>query len=279
MVDSFRFETSFLASSLVFIVMGFFSIVFSLALYRKSRAMRIYSENLSANVFDKTFNVFNPHSEHRKTISLSYIELIFLAASLPVFIIFILTIKIIETGLTLGLITFIICLGLLMIDEVSEIYKNANTFVKAVKNGVDFGKGDLEVLFLLKKSSSRLSSYYLSLAVVFFVFSWAVPYIVDPLLLVLSHLVSVLFALNNTLNFVPDATRIFIPLLLFTAVVIMIRLMANKVRSKIFGFSLEPIQSKGEQFERMKQFVSVIVHHPTSRVPEPEEPKKAAEEE
>jgi len=60
--------------------------------------------------------------------------------------------------------------------------------------------------------------------------------------------------------------------------VITIQFTADKVKSKIFGYSSrEPMSSLENQSESMKLFVTVMHHHPALRVPEPERTKKAEE--
>jgi hypothetical protein len=277
MVRVFQLNTSFLASSVVLIVMGCVSILFSLSLRRKSHAMGKFPKDLSAEVFDKTFNVFDPYPERRKIISSHIGLLICLAVYGPFIFISYFAMQALEAGLVLGGITFMICLGLLMVDETLEIRKNANAFITAVKNGVALGKGDMDTLFLLKRMLPKLSNYHTILAILFLTSSLAVPFIVNTFLLTTAQLASVMFALSATLEFVP-VLAIIIALLLFVGVVITIQFATGTIKSKILGFPpSEHIDSVnlGRTRERMRIFTGIQHHHPKLQVPDPEDDKES----
>jgi len=187
MVGIFQFGTLFLVPSLVLVAMGCVSIVLYLALNQKSRAIRRLPKNLPIKVFDRTFNVFDPYPDQRKIIN-NYIELLIPIIYGFIFFSWVVVFQILQMGLISGLIIFIICISLLMIEEASEFHKNAKILVNAVKNGDSLGKGDLEALSLIKKFLPKLSSYYLLLAIAFFTSSLVVPYILNMLLLLLLNL-------------------------------------------------------------------------------------------
>jgi len=137
MVDTFPFDTSFL----VLLVMGCLSMVLSLSFYSKFRILGRISRKLSISVFDKTFNVFDPYPGRRKIIHRFIVLMPFLLMVGYFFLMF-LILKTFEMGLVLGVTIFIICLGLMMVDEAYEIYVNSNVFVKAARNKANFFEGD-----------------------------------------------------------------------------------------------------------------------------------------
>ena len=231
MIGIFQSDTSFLVSFLILLIMSCLSIVFSLSFRLKSRAIKKLPKDLSVNVFDKTFNVFNPYPDRRKIIH-SFIILLPLLAVVASLIFPLFTMKIIEMKLALGLAMFIICFGLMMIDEAYEIYKNANIFLKAVKNGVNLGKGDLAVLFLVKETLPRLTVYYLLLAIVFFASSVTLPYVVPAVLLTSAQFVRVTFPVS--MFFAPLAP--YFAALLLSIAIVTVQLAAKKVKSKVFDF-------------------------------------------
>src|SRR4030042_122544 len=125
---------------------------FSFLLRARARALRMLPRDLSAQVFDRTFNVFDPTMKHRRIISNHTGLIIFVAiygAGIALtFVVF----KTFEVGGVLASIAFLICAALLMVDETQEISRNAGIFAKAVKNGVGLGKGDMQVLHVIKKA-------------------------------------------------------------------------------------------------------------------------------
>lgn len=278
MFDILQFETSFQVSSIVLIVMGCISLILSLMLYRKSRSMGRLSDNASVTVFKRIFNVFDPYPKSRKTIN-ENIELLILLTFYGGFIASALVIsQIFEMGLVLSGAIFIICLSMLMIDEIIEIHKNSNLFSNAIKNGVDLGKGDVETLHLLKKVLPKLTTYYAVLAVVFFASSLTLPYIIDAFLLVLAQVAPVIFMPSAL--FLQTRFYLFVVVspFVFVLLAFSMHFAVGKIKRQIFGFpSPIPINSLMEQFHRMKTFVRIMHHHPFMRVPEPEKPKKSEE--
>jgi hypothetical protein len=231
MIGIFQSDTPFLVSIFILFVMSCLSIVFSLSFRLKSRAIERIPNDLSFSVFDKTFNVFNPYSDRRKIIH-SFIILLPVFAVVAGIIFPLFTMKIIEMKLALGLSIFIICFGLMMIEEAYEVYKNANIFLKAVKNSVNLGKGDLTVLFLVKETLPKLTVYYLLLGIMFFASSMALPYIVPATLLTFAQLVRVTSPVS--MSFAPLAP--YLVALLLAIFLVTVQLAAKKVKSKVFSF-------------------------------------------
>ncbi len=271
-----QLDTSFLTLSFVLITMGFVSTVFYLVFHRKSRAINNLPKDLQVKVFNKTFNVFDPYPEQRKIIN-NYIELLIPVVYGFFLFIFVAVLQILQMGFLLGFFAFIICMSLLMIDDASEFHKNASIFVNAVKNGYSLGKGDVDVLYLLKIALPKLKSYYLLLAIAFFASSLVVPYIVDALLLTFAQFAMGAFTFITALSFISHLAP-FLVVMLFVIVITAIRFTTHRVKNRVFGFPYqEPISSVENQIERMKLFIETMQHNPTSRVPEPEKTKKAEE--
>jgi hypothetical protein len=61
MFNPFPTNFSLLSTSLVLLIMAGASFFFAFLLHAKSRALRTLPYNLSVQVFDKTFNVFDPY--------------------------------------------------------------------------------------------------------------------------------------------------------------------------------------------------------------------------
>lgn len=188
-------------------------------------------KNLSVSVSNKTFNVFDPFPSRRKIIHSFTLHVIIMILILygVIFCGFWVFPNIFQIGLVLGLTIFVTGLALMMIDEAYEIHKNANIFLKAVKNGANLGNGDLAVLFLVKEVLPKLSAYYLFLAIVFFTSSIALPYVVPAFLMILSQFVSMIIKIGGYLSFIVFA-------LLSTLVIFIVYAAAKKIRRKVVRF-------------------------------------------
>lgn len=275
MFDIFLMDTSLLVSFFVLLLMSFLSLVISLVFLLKLRVIRKLPKNLTVNVFNKTFNVFDPYTSRRKIIHSLVVLFPFFAIFGAFILTFFLMTKVFEMALILGLTILIICLNLMMIDEAFEAYKNANTFIRAVKNKTGLGKGDLTVLFLVKETLPKLSVYYLLLAVIFVTSSVTLPYVMPAVMLTITQLIGVMieFTVSVGLHAV-----FFAPLSIIITTLI-VQIVAKKFKSKIFGFpSSESSNILGEIFERMKTFVLWTGHHEGIALrpfPEPEEALKS----
>lgn len=269
MVNALEFGFSLMTSESVLVIMGFFSLVFYLSLRSKALAIGKLGD-LSVNVFDKTFNIFDPFPERTRLIQSSII------AALPFFTLFtaiifslVVVAKIIEAGLLLASLTFVVCAALMMLEEAFEIYSNANVFARAVKNGAELGEGDITVLSIVKQTLPKLKTYYLSLAIVFFASSVMLPYILPGAIFVFVRFVTA------PIESAPSqgVLAIYYTVLLLVVATLTIQFTADKIRSKILGLPLpQSLIALNKPFELMKQWV-FWHHHELAhrRPPEPDE--------
>jgi hypothetical protein len=275
MFNIFQLDISLLVTSIVLLVMGGAALFFAFLLRVRARALRMLPKDLSAQVFDRTFNVFDPTLEHRRVISNHTGLIIFVAVYGAWVALTFVVFKTFEVGGVLGSIAFLICAALLMVDETQEISRNAGIFAKAVKNGVRLGKGDIQVLHVIKKALPRLSAYHLILAVVFFISALAVPFFVDAVFLASTGIAAAVFAVSAALKVIPIFSLIVIAALM-GSILVTAEIAANKTKKRIFGFPPPvPIDILSRQFFRMKMYVGIQHHHPTLREPSPEDTEKA----
>jgi hypothetical protein len=270
----FPADISLFASSLVLVAMGCAALVFSWALGTKSRALGRLSKNLSVGVFSKTFNVFDPNMERRRIISSHTGLVVFLAIYGSWFAVTIGVIATFAAGGLLASVIFLVCAGLLMVDETQELNKNAGVFVKAIRGGTGLGVGDLRALFVMRRALPKLSLYHLFLAVVFFASAFAVPYLSTMFFLACAGAAWVFFALSSLLMTVPLLSILAVAGLL-GVVIAMIVIVADQAKRRIFGFPpsirMDVLDS---QRERMALYVGYMCHRPTSREPVPEDTEK-----
>ncbi|MBX5329011.1 MAG: hypothetical protein QHH18_06175 [Candidatus Bathyarchaeota archaeon] len=190
-------DTPFLVSSAILIAIGCVSLVVSLILHKKSRAIQKIPKKLTQNIFHKRFNIFDPYPSKRTIIHSDIITilpfLIFISALILTFVV---TATIIQTGLLLSTIICIFCASLMAFEEAFEIPKNADIFLKAIKEGIGLGEGDLIVFSIVKKTLPKLRNYYFALAIVFFAFSAALPHIMPSAIFTFAWVVTLPFGLH-----------------------------------------------------------------------------------
>jgi hypothetical protein len=275
MFNFLQMDISLLATSIVLMIMGGAALFFAFLLRARARALRTLPKDLSAQVFDKTFNVFDPGMEHRRVINSHTGLIIFIAVYGSWLALIYIVFRTFEVGGVLGSIAFLVCAALLMVDETQEISRNARIFAKAVKNGVGLGKGDMQVLHVIKKTLPRLSAYHLTLAVVFFISALAVPFLVDAVFLASTGIAAGVFAVSAALKIIPIFSLVVIAALMGSILVIA-EIATNKTKKRLFGFPPPvPIDILSRQFFRMKMYVGIQHHHPTLREPSPEDTEKA----
>lgn len=234
----FEFDTRFLASFSVLLVMGGVSLAFSLFFYLKSRAMKRLPSKLAPEVFDKTFNVFNPFPEQRRIFhSFAFFMLLspLVVFSWTFLLVFVLLLKVLEAGLILGAVIFTLSLGLMMTGEAYEIGQNANPMGKAIMAGTSLALGDLAVLSLIKEDLRKFSIYYLLLAIGFFASFWVLPYAFPALLMGFSQLVGAMVGATVSVPILAP----FLATLLFSLATSTVYIIARKTKTMIFGFPPE----------------------------------------
>jgi hypothetical protein len=274
LVDAFQSATPFL----VLFAMGCAALVFSLYFYRKRRALGRLAGSLYMNVFDKSFNVYDPYPERRKVIGLTVAVPLLLV--LTYFLIGYLLLKVLESGLVLGFVLFAMGFGLMMVDEALELYSNAKLFTKAATNRTDFGQGDLKALSILLDTMPKLSKYYVLLAAVFFASAVAFPYIASPTLMAFSLYV------GTTIEYTSSTgiwSLVFV-VLAYTLLFMTVYFVAGRLKSRIFGSSTStPFAASDEPFERIKIVARwgeappyELSHRPVLEDPEVEERKRKA---
>jgi preprotein translocase subunit SecG len=213
-------------SSLTLFGMGCLALILSLVFRLKSHKINSLSTNLMANTFSKTFNVLDPYGK-KKVIH----ELLFLLPILLTIVFlfsFIVLLKIIEYGLFLSFLIIIVGLNLMLIDVFSDVYQDANIFVKAVNAKAHLGVGDVKAFQILKNAVPKLSNYHLILSIFFFILALTLGYIWSSLLWLFSYLVSLILEIGAPTGFVAYA----VVTLIFVSIVAVIQILVNRAKNK-----------------------------------------------
>jgi small-conductance mechanosensitive channel len=221
-------------SSLTLFAMGCVALVLFLFFRLKYHGMNSYPKNLSANIFNKTFNVLDPYPERRKIIHnfLSAVPLIVFFACL---VFAILLWKVFEHGLLSSFFILLICLNLMLMDVMSEIYQVTKIFIKAIHGEASLGVGDIKAIQMLKKALPRLSNYYLALSILFFVFAAMLGYIWFSLLWLFSQVIGLILKISATTGIMSYQVAVF----LFTLIVVVIQIFAWKIKNKFLRHLVE----------------------------------------
>lgn len=224
-------ETYLFYSIITLFAMGCLALVLFAFFRLKSRAISNIPKDLSPSIFDKTFNVFNPYPEHRKIIN-SFLSmfpiLIFLASFGSAFAVFI----IFEYGLILSLLMLIICLNLMTVKVVPEVYQNTENLIKAVQRGTSLGVGDLEVLQFLRGTLPRLSNYYLGLSILFMGLALTLGYIWSSVLWIFTQYIALTIEVGAVAGLIGWMVSVF----LFVLTVAFIQIFISKIRSELLGY-------------------------------------------
>lgn len=229
MVEAYLFY-----SSLTLLAMSCLNLALSIFFRLKFHAVEGIPESLSANVFDKTFNVVNPYPESRKVIQK------FLVA-LPILVFFVsfgfvlLAWKILEYGLALSLITLIVCLNLMVLEVAYEINQNAKIFINAVRCETEFGVGDLKVFQIVRKTLPRLSYYYLGLTILFVVLAVTLSFIWSSALWFIAWFIGLMLEASAVTGSVSWQAAVF----LFALVVFIVQVFVWKIKGRLLEYLIE----------------------------------------
>lgn len=188
-------------------------------------------KNLSANVYDRTYVVFNPYPAKTKVIHN------FLTA-LPVFtllisVIIVITVwRIFMSGFVLSLATIIIGLNLLVVEDALEIYMNSKMFLQSVNKEINLGVGDLKGLQILRKILPKITYYYFALSIVFLVSSFALFFAWGFILWAFTEFIGFTFQISTLTGLMSYQVVV----ILFVLEIIIIQLLVSKAKQKLVGW-------------------------------------------
>jgi len=221
-------------SSLTLLGMGCLALALSILFRLKSHAVNSLPKNLSANVFNKTFVVFNPYSEHRRTIpSLAFLAMILVFIVCVGFSLIIW--RVFESGFMLSFFIVIICLNLIAVEGAYEVYENSRTFINAVRGGTDFGLGDIKAFQIVRSALPKIAKYYIGLAILFMIFSVALPYIWSSVLWFLARPVGLMLEVGASTGAVNYQIAVF----LFALVLVLIQILISRIKGKLLNYVIE----------------------------------------
>jgi hypothetical protein len=217
-------------ASIALLITGCTSIVLSALFHSKLKKLKGLSEaGLAANVYNKTFIVFNPYPENRKMIH-SYLPLWAIIAGFTSFAASLASFVLMGMGFGLSIFAVLAGLSLIVIDDAFDVYKNSDVFIKAIGNGSNLGVGDLEVFSILKVYARRLSYYYLCVGIFLVLISLVLPRILNHVMLAFAFLIAEIIQLGS----VAGPANCQFGVLLFSMAVVLFEILIMKIKSKIF---------------------------------------------
>ncbi|MEM3566032.1 MAG: hypothetical protein QXK18_04075 [Candidatus Bathyarchaeia archaeon] len=225
-----KLQTATAYASAALLIMGLSSMVLAALFRSKFKKLKELPEaELSANVYSKTFVVFDPYAEHRKIIH-SYLPLWASIVGFSSFAASLASLMLVGMGFGLSIFAALAGLSLIVMDDAFDVYKNSNTFINALIKGSSLGVGDLKVLSTLKVYTRRLSYYYLGVAAFLTVISLALPYILNQAMLTLALFIGGMVQASSSAGFGSFQLAVF----LFAAFIVLFEALIVKIKSQIF---------------------------------------------
>ena len=157
------------------VVMGVVALVLSVVFRLRLGVLNDVSRGAEANVFNRTFVVFDPYVQ--KTVFhrlLSFLPFVPLVCGFGMAV---LLLVIIDSGLLLTLLVSVMALSLIVVEESPEAYAESKMLVKAFQSKSNLGVGDIRLLKLTVGLLPKLSYYYLGLSVVLFGLAGVLPFV------------------------------------------------------------------------------------------------------
>ncbi len=231
-------ETHLSYSSLMLFAMSYLTLALSIFFRLKHRKLNSLPMNLSANVFDKTFNIFNPYNpsippKHRRIVQ-SYLPILDVIINLAPWILvpLVFLIYAMSSDFLISLILLLVCLHLMFVDFASETHQTSKNIIKAVHDEADLGVGDIELVQKLKRILPRLSNYYLVLSILFLTLAVTKNYIWSSLLWLFFQPIRLIFEVSELAGFLGWQVAVF----LYGAIVFIVLTLAWKIKSKILDY-------------------------------------------
>jgi hypothetical protein len=220
-------------ASATLVVMGSVALALFVFLRLRLNRLKSISRNSAASVFNKSFVVFDPYEQktifHRLLTMLPFVPMIlgFGAA--------VLLLEIIEAGLLLTLLVLIVGLGLIVVEELPEVYAESKLLIKAIQSGSSLGVGDMKLLQVTKKLLPRLSYYYLGLSAFLWVSAAILPVVWSSALWYFAVFFGLLIQGGGTHGLLTWMAG----LLLYAAIALVFVFLITRAKSRIFGHNTD----------------------------------------
>jgi hypothetical protein len=216
-------------------VMGVVALVLSVVFRLRLKVLESVSKGSAANVFNRTFVVFDPYGQ--KTVFhrlLSFLPFVPLVCGFGMAV---LLFEVINSGLLLTVLVSILALGLIVVEESPEAYEESKTLIKAIRGGSNLGVGDIRLLALTKQLLPKLSHYYLGLSAFLFALAAALPFVWAQFLWYFAVFFGYIMQAGATGGLVTWMMAI----LLYAAIVTVFLVLVTMAKSRLFGHQTETV--------------------------------------
>jgi hypothetical protein len=221
-------------SSLTLGVMSGSALALAILFRLRFRGLAGLPKDLSASIFDKTFVIFNPYSDQKRSIHRLLTFLPFIAFAVT-FGLLALAWKMLESGLILSFFIIIVGLNLIFVEEAPEVYINSKILLKAVRDDASLGAGDVKVFHLLKEAATKLSNYYFGLSMLLIIFTATLPYIIELPMRFLALLLDLMVQVGWWAGIIGWEITIFLLALGFAV----FQLLASRMKNRLFKYKIE----------------------------------------
>ena len=227
-MDSYLFY-----ASATLVVMGLIAAALAISLHLRFKKLKALSNNAAASVFNKSFVVFDPYEQktifHRLLTLLAFVPLIIGLGAVVLFL------EIISSGLLLTLLVLIVALGLIVVEELPEVYAESRNLIKAIQGGSSLGVGDVKLLQVTKKLLPRLSFYYVGLSAFLFAMAAVLPIVWSSAVRYFALSMSPFFETSKATG----PTSWLLGIVLYALVITVFILLVTKAKNRIFGYKME----------------------------------------
>jgi len=228
-------DSYLLYASVALVVMGVVALVLSVVFCLRLRVLDSVSRGSAANVFNRTFVVFDPYVQ--KTVFhrlLSFLPFVPLICGLGMAV---LLLVIIDSGLLLTTLVSFLALSLIVVEESPEAYAESRMLIKAIQGGSNLGVGDIRFLALTKQLLPKLSYYYLGLSAFLFALAAALPFVWAQFLWYFAMFFGYIIQASVTGGLVTW----FMALLLYAVIITVFVVLATMAKSRLFGHQTETV--------------------------------------
>lgn len=261
MFTSLFVDSTLTASISILLGASAFALVLSAFFHRKSRALKqAIPEDLTATVFDKTFNVFDVYPRHRRALLNYAVPLFGICVYGTIVAGSVVIMKVLEMGLILSPAVFIVCLAAIAITEAFEVYSTANTFLNALRARKRLGRGDVVALLTVSNTLPRISFYYLLIGILFGLIGLTMPVAFPPVLSIVAQM------FGRIVEFTVNAGYPYFYLAPFSVALaaFLLMLAAGKAKDRLLNLSStgnSHVNTLRDTFDVAKSVTSWTAHH------------------
>jgi hypothetical protein len=226
-------DSYLVCASSTLVVMGSVAAALAISLRLRLKKLKSLSKNSGASVFNKTFVVFDPYEQktifQRLLTLLPFVPLVFGFGAAALLLV------IIDSGLLLTLIVLIVALGLIIVEELPEVYAESKILIEEIQAGSSLGVGDVKLIQATKKLLPRLSFYYVGLSAFLCVSAAVLPIVWSSFLWNFALFIGLFLQTSKAAG----PTSWLIGMVLYALVITAFIFLVTMVKGRIFGHKIE----------------------------------------